>query len=109
MFREGNGGLLINTSMMYTNVFILKLQVIYCSLYNVGSVLYSNKKNSKLNPFFFILIFFFFLQGLSFGTVDKILLKFPYKWWPDGFTVYSVLKTNETAQCTVEVRNETSP
>jgi hypothetical protein len=51
----------------------------------------------------------FFLQGLSFGTVDKILLKFPFKWWPDGFTVYSVLKTDETAQCTVEVRNETFP
>lgn len=42
------------------------------------------------------------IKGLSFGTVDKILLKFPYKWWPDGFTAYSVLKTNETAQCTVE-------
>jgi hypothetical protein len=57
---------------------------------------------------FFVLIFFL-LQGLSFGTVDKILLKFPYKWWPDGFTIYSVLKTNETAQCSVEVRIETFP
>jgi monoamine oxidase len=42
------------------------------------------------------------IKGLSFGTVDKILLKFPYKWWPDGFTFYSVLKTNETAHCTIE-------
>jgi len=67
------------------------------------------KKNLKVKYMFFFLflIFFFLIQGLSFGTVDKILLKFPYKWWPDGFTAYSVLKTNETAQCTVEVRSET--
>jgi hypothetical protein len=52
-------------------------------------------------------LIFFFLQGLSFGTVDKIFLKFPYKWWPDGFAMYSILKTNETAACTVEVRIET--
>lgn len=48
----------------------------------------------------------FFLQGLCIGTVDKIFLKYPYKWWPDNFTVFNVLKTNETAACIGEVRNE---
>jgi hypothetical protein len=51
-------------------------------------------------------MFFVFLQGLSIGTVDKIYLKFPYKWWPDGFNVFGVLKTNETVPCTDEVRNK---
>jgi hypothetical protein len=48
----------------------------------------------------------FFLQGLGIGTVDKIFLKFPYKWWPNDFTVFSVVKDNETTPCTGEVRNE---
>nr|AGM32975.1 amine oxidase [Coptotermes formosanus] len=42
------------------------------------------------------------INGLSIGTVDKIYLKFPYKWWPDGFNVFGVLKTNETVPCTDE-------
>jgi hypothetical protein len=41
------------------------------------------------------------------GTVDKIFLKFPYKWWPDNFTVFSVLKTNDISPCIGEVSNET--
>ncbi|PNF14675.1 Spermine oxidase [Cryptotermes secundus] len=39
------------------------------------------------------------IKGLCIGNVDKILLKYPYRWWPDNFTVFSVLKTNETAAC----------
>jgi hypothetical protein len=46
------------------------------------------------------------LQGLGIGTVDKIFLKYPYKWWPDDFTVFGVVKDNETSLCVGEVRNE---
>lgn len=59
---------------------------------------------SALKYCFLILVFF--LQGLGFGSVNKIFLKYPYKWWPDDFTVFSVLNTNETAPCIGEMRNE---
>jgi hypothetical protein len=54
-----------------------------------------------------VLFLIFFLQGLSIGTVNKIFLQFPYRWWPDHYTLFSVLKTNESAPCVGEVSNET--
>ncbi|KAJ9595675.1 hypothetical protein L9F63_013141, partial [Diploptera punctata] len=39
------------------------------------------------------------IRGLSFGTVDKIYLKFPYKWWPDNYTAFSFLYQKENHPC----------
>lgn len=31
------------------------------------------------------------IEGVPLGTVDKILLKFPHKWWPDNVKDISFL------------------
>jgi len=35
------------------------------------------------------------LQGLGFGCVNKIYLKFPYRWWPEEHSGFSLLWTDE--------------
>ncbi|KAJ8962072.1 hypothetical protein NQ318_018021 [Aromia moschata] len=35
------------------------------------------------------------IEGIGFGTVNKILLKFPTKWWPDDLKGFSLLWTEE--------------
>jgi hypothetical protein len=35
------------------------------------------------------------LQGLGFGCVNKIFLKFPYRWWPEEHFGFSLLWTDE--------------
>ncbi|KAJ9592066.1 hypothetical protein L9F63_001405, partial [Diploptera punctata] len=35
------------------------------------------------------------IKGLSIGTVDKIFMKFPYRWWPEKiFRIWFVMKVN---------------
>ena len=38
------------------------------------------------------------LQGLGFGCVNKIYLKFPYRWWPEEYSGFSLLWTDEDMQ-----------
>lgn len=33
------------------------------------------------------------IEGLSIGTVDKILLKFPFRWWPSDCKGFSLVWT----------------
>lgn len=35
------------------------------------------------------------IKGVGIGTVNKILLKFPTKWWPDDLKGFSLLWTDE--------------
>lgn len=49
-----------------------------------------------------LLIFLF--QGLGIGTVNKIFLKFPYRWWPKECTGFSLLKRNNYTPQKFEVR-----
>lgn len=35
------------------------------------------------------------IEGIGFGTVNKILLKFPTKWWPSDLKGFSLLWTDE--------------
>ncbi|KAI5709312.1 hypothetical protein M8J76_015147 [Diaphorina citri] len=35
------------------------------------------------------------IEGLYIGTIDKLFLKFPSKWWPDSIQGYNFLWTNE--------------
>jgi hypothetical protein len=35
------------------------------------------------------------LQGLGFGYVNKIFLKFPYQWWPEEHSGFNLLWTDE--------------
>jgi hypothetical protein len=38
------------------------------------------------------------LQGLAIGCVNKIYLKFPYRWWPQPYSGFSFLWTDEDKQ-----------
>lgn len=38
------------------------------------------------------------LQGLAIGCVNKIYLKFPYRWWPEPYSGFSCLWTDEDKQ-----------
>jgi hypothetical protein len=38
------------------------------------------------------------LQGLAIGCVNKIYLKFPYRWWPEPYSGFSFLWTDEDMQ-----------
>jgi hypothetical protein len=38
------------------------------------------------------------LQGLAIGCVNKIYLKFPYRWWPEPYSGFSFLWTDEDKQ-----------
>ncbi|XP_046750213.1 spermine oxidase-like isoform X2 [Diprion similis] len=35
------------------------------------------------------------IQGLGFGTVDKIIFEFPYKWWPEDVAGFNVVWSKE--------------
>lgn len=39
----------------------------------------------------FIICICICFQNIGIGTVDKLFLKFPYSWWPEGTTGYSFL------------------
>jgi hypothetical protein len=39
----------------------------------------------------------FLFQGLGFGCVNKIYLKFPYRWWPEPHSGFNLLWTDEDA------------
>lgn len=39
----------------------------------------------------------FHFQGLGFGVVDKIFLKFPHRWWPDNYTNFGFLWPHDDA------------
>ncbi|XP_069684370.1 spermine oxidase-like isoform X2 [Periplaneta americana] len=46
------------------------------------------------------------VTGLSIGTVDKIFLKFAYKWWPDDINEFRFLWINENATCEGEIQQK---
>ncbi|XP_046431547.1 possible lysine-specific histone demethylase 1 isoform X1 [Neodiprion fabricii] len=35
------------------------------------------------------------IQGLGFGTVDKIIFEFPYKWWPEDIAGFNLVWSKE--------------
>ncbi|PSN52663.1 hypothetical protein C0J52_06023 [Blattella germanica] len=39
------------------------------------------------------------LTGWNLGSVDKIYLKFPYKWWPKDFEEFAFLSSHEVTPC----------
>ncbi|XP_075223796.1 peroxisomal N(1)-acetyl-spermine/spermidine oxidase-like isoform X3 [Lycorma delicatula] len=40
------------------------------------------------------------IKGLGFGTVDKIFIKFPHRWWPEGSKGFSLLWRKQDLQNT---------
>ncbi|PSN36043.1 hypothetical protein C0J52_21842 [Blattella germanica] len=49
------------------------------------------------------------IQGLGYGTVDKIILEFPYKWWPNTSNEFALVwEPNDLCKSKILTNNKTN-